>query len=336
MKPKWLLTHPDGQLMIDKVIKAMDLSIYDRVIITIVKPHIAQYDARTILEQAFEGNGYELCILDDFTSCASETVHQTLIRSHIQGPFVVRDADNMVKVKIGKLRNFVVGLNLDTCPDISNITGKSFIVVNEQNTVINIIEKTITSNIISVGVYGFDSANNFKNALNEINGLGNNCNELYISHIIAYMIGTGKYQFDYIPADYFEDWGTLNDWEKVRNRYRTFFIDIDGVILKNSGKYGHINWDNNNHILKDNVEVIKQLQQQGAELVFVTCRPEQYRQRLENMLKRNGLENFRIITGLNHAQRVLINDFAPTNPYPSCTAINVPRNANIADYLIKC
>ena len=35
---------------------------------------------------------------------------------------------------------------------------------------------------------------------------------------------------------------------------------------------------------------------------------------------------------LNHSPRVIVNDFANTNPFPSCNAISMPRNGNIEDY----
>jgi hypothetical protein len=36
---------------------------------------------------------------------------------------------------------------------------------------------------------------------------------------------------------------------------------------------------------------------------------------------------------LPHAKRILINDFAPTNPYPTAVAINLERNSsNLQNY----
>jgi len=79
MKPKWMLTHPDGELMIQKALSGLDLNIFDRIIITIVKPHCEKYEADIILKQVFETNKkVEICVLDDFTKCASETVFSTL------------------------------------------------------------------------------------------------------------------------------------------------------------------------------------------------------------------------------------------------------------------
>ena len=46
-------------------------------------------------------------------------------------------------------------------------------------------------------------------------------------------------------------------------------------------------------------------------------------------IQSKGIPYDELIMGLPHCQRVLINDFAKSNPYPSATAINMPRNQDI-------
>lgn len=110
-------------------------------------------------------------------------------------------------------------------------------------------------------------------------------------------------------------------------------MDVDGVIMKNSGKYGKINWYNNTTYLEENVEVLRRLQNDGAQIVITTSRPEEFRPALEKLLADAGLKPYAILMGMNHAARVVINDFAPTNPYPSGIAITLPRNSNIKEYV---
>ena len=38
-KPKFLLTHPDGKLMIEHAIEGIDINKFDQIVITIVKEH---------------------------------------------------------------------------------------------------------------------------------------------------------------------------------------------------------------------------------------------------------------------------------------------------------
>lgn len=334
MKPKWMLTHPDGKLMIEKSLEGMNLDVVERIIITIVKPHDEKYEASLILSQVFEHNPkVEICILEDFTSSASETIYLTLNKMKVTGPFIIKDSDNCVKFQIPKiLKNSVVGYDLSLHKDISNIPGKSFLIVNEQNIIQDIIEKQIVSKFICLGVYIFKDTEEFVNsyeALKQKEVMG----EMYISHVISYMLTKENTIFTAIMADDYEDWGTLEEWKQTQKRYRTYFIDVDGIILKNCGKYGKINWSNNEVMLDDNVKQIVKLQNNCAQIVITTSRTEEYRKNLEKMLNYAGIKPYAILMGMNHAARVVINDFAPTNPYPSALAITLPRNCDIKEYL---
>ena len=90
MKPKWLLTHPDGQLMIEKAINCLDVQSYERIIVAIIAKHNSDYDAELILRQALKDlSNLEVCILDEQTTCAAETVSKTIEKMNVFGPFVV-------------------------------------------------------------------------------------------------------------------------------------------------------------------------------------------------------------------------------------------------------
>ena len=43
LRPKWVLTHPTGKLMIDMVLEAMDYRQFDRTVITVIKKHCEQH-----------------------------------------------------------------------------------------------------------------------------------------------------------------------------------------------------------------------------------------------------------------------------------------------------
>jgi hypothetical protein len=338
MKPKYILTHPDGDLMLRKAIIGMNLDQFDRIVITIVKEHDEKYEAGLILRQLFEmdkNTKYELLILDEFTSCQAETVAQTIELAGITGEIIVKDSDNYVSLGEKKLvSNCVAGINLETFKkDINRLGAKSFLMVNDQDIIIDIIEKKIKSQYICIGVYCFEDAEAFCKAYKTLSESNFNSNEIYISHVISYMIGRGTGVFKYIEADEYEDWGTLSDWEMVQKRFGTYLIDLDGVIFKNCGKYGTKNWSNSWDLIEENVRAIRSLSAQGAQIIIITSREEKYREYIKGLLENNGIKVFAMIMGCNHACRTIINDFAPTNPYPSCKAISIPRNGNIFAYL---
>lgn len=334
MKPKWMLTHPDGELMIQKALSGLNLDIFNRIIITIVKPHCEQYEADIILRQVFENNkNVEICVLDDFTKSAAETVYMTLEQMNIEGAFVVKDSDNCVYCNIPqKIKNAIVGYDLHEHPNISNVPGKSFLILNEQNIIQDIIEKKVVSNIICLGVYIFEESQLFKNSYLEL--INKNIEgEMFVSHVISYILSKRSCVFEATIATGYNDWGTLTEWKEVQKAYRTYFVDVDGVIIKNSGRYGSVNWSNNKVYLTSNIEELKVLQDEGAQIIITTSRSEEYRNDLEKILLEVGLKPYAILMGLNHSARVLINDFAPTNPYPSGIAITLPRNSEIKEYL---
>jgi len=333
MKPKYLLTYPDGKLMIEKSISGLPLNLFDRIIITIIKEHDQKYESALILNQIF-GNNIEICILDEFTKCQSETVYLTVKKMEITDEIVVKDSDNYVEVsKISG--NFVVGLNIaEQEKDINRLKSKSFLVVNEQNIIVDIIEKEISSNYICLGVYGFENVEDFCRSYEYLmNEKNEESFEIYLSHTIAYMIGANKGVFRYVRCSDFEDWGTLYDWELVRDNMRTFFIDFDGVIVKNTGKYGSRNWSEEFDVIPNNIKHIKNLYDRGAQIVITTSREKEHTKRIYELFRKNGIVVHEIVTNCNHSKRIIINDFAPTNPFPCCESVSIPRNGNLSDYL---
>ena len=162
MRPKWLLTHPDGKLMVQKAIEKIDLTQFDQVVFTIVREHDRKYGASLILRQALESSLQNMnikmvvCILEDFTSSPSETIYLTAQKVGLQGLVVVKDSDNVVGLDGVTFKdNSVVGLNINKVKNVSNLPGKSFLIVNEQALLLDIVEKEIVSPLICLGVYIF-------------------------------------------------------------------------------------------------------------------------------------------------------------------------------------
>jgi hypothetical protein len=321
--------------MIVKSLEGLDLTAFERIIITIVKPHDEKYEVRLFLDQVF-GKGVEVCLLNDFTSSASETVALTLRKMGVKGPFVVKDSDNYVKVAIvASHGNFITGYSLIAHPEIDNVAGKSFLVVSDQDVVRDIVEKRIVSDTICLGVYAFADAMEFLAAYDGLGSQASGAGEMYISHVISYMLFKRGAVFTVVMAKGYEDWGTWPQWRAVALRMKTYFVDFDGVIMKNSGRYGSVNWSNNIAFLDDNVKVLRELQDAGSQIVITTSRPEEFRPALETLLMSTGLRPYAVVMGLNHSPRVLVNDFAPTNPYPSAAAVSLPRNTYIRDWIEK-
>jgi len=79
---------------------------------------------------------------------------------------------------------------------------------------------------------------------------------------------------------------------------------------------------------------LRAFQEQGAQIVFMTARPEAYRAKTEGALRRLGLEPHAVVMDCRHGRRFLINDHAASNPYPSAVAISTERNSpTLAEYM---
>jgi hypothetical protein len=338
MKPKYLLTYPDGSLMIYKSLTGINLDLFDRIIITIVKEHNEIYDVKLILEQVFDiehNNKIVICELEEFTSCQAETIAKTIEREKITGEIIIKDADNYVNLdNVSEFGNAIVGLDIAKFnKEINRLISKSFLLINDQGIVIDIVEKRIESQYICLGIYCFADADIFIQAYKSIEQKNQHSYEIYISHVVSYLIGMNECTFRYIEAQDFEDWGTLSDWRIVQHNQKTYFIDLDGVLLNNKGKYGLKNWSNNMEPLLENIKVVKRLHDNGSQIIITTSREEIYRERIIRFFQDYNIKLHALIMGCNHSCRVLINDFAPTNPYPSCEAINIKRNSDLTDYL---
>jgi hypothetical protein len=121
--------------------------------------------------------------------------------------------------------------------------------------------------------------------------------------------------------------GTIKEWVLYKEKFKCYFVDIDGVIVKNSAEYFKPYWGTTPGIV-ENVAVIKELYDKGNQIILTTTRKESYRKITERQLKKIGINYHKLIMDLYHSGRVLINDFSNSNTYPSAIAINIPRDSN--------
>ena len=336
IKPKWLFTHPDGKLMLEKSISPFLKNKKIQVkIITVTKKIESKFKIKFLIKQMF-GNQLKVLVLNSQTKSASETVLKTINYYKLKGQILVKDSDNFFNIdpKFNFMnKNFVAGVDISKHPEIYNIHQKSFLKLNNKNQIIDIEEKKIISDKICIGLYSFGSANDFishfKNCSRNIKS-----KEIYLSFVVKSMINSNNL-FLYTEGINYEDYGTFTDWLSIRRKYRTFFIDLDGVVFKNKGKYGKKNWNTKNEVIKKNTKTLLKLNSQGAQIVFASARPEKNQRKLMVELKKIGFSNFKILLGLNHSQRILINDYYLTNPNPSAVAINISRDSENLDQLIQ-
>ena len=319
MKPKFLLTHPNGNLMIMEAIKGLNLNKVETIVIIGLEEHEEKYEFSEDLKKEFSSHRVDIHLLKNKTKNQPETVYEGIKRSKLKGSILIKDCDNYFELKDYHNSNFIAVADLHN-QDKINASNKSYVNIGSKNTVVNIIEKEIISNVFCCGAYYFEDVNEYLSYYKELADY----EHLFLSHIIYKMILDKKVFFTKEVKNYI-DWGTIEDWNNYRDDFSTVFIDIDGVLLENSGKYCKPKWGDVGGIV-ENIDIINKLYETNkVHIVITTARPEDI---AIKHLEKNNVKYHNIIANLPHAKRILINDYANSNPYPSAIAVNLERNSN--------
>jgi hypothetical protein len=332
VRPKFLLTHPSGNSILTEAIRGLDLKVFDKIAIVGLQCHQDEYgyvDPLIVeLDKEYDlGDKLQIVLLKTNTDNQPSSVVKGIEELGIEGQISIKDCDNYFKVD--RLDNNFVGVyGLDKLKSV-NANNKSYIKFGSCGEIVNIVEKYIISNEFCCGIYGFKDAKDFVSAYYKLK----ECDNLYISHIIYQLILDGTLFFAKSVDDYV-DWGTLEDWQSFIGQYATLFVDIDGVLVENSGKLIDPKWGDTKCI-KKNVDLINKLYDSGKCYIILTTTRD-CQSLTENQLKQGGLKGWhRLIMGLPYCKRVLINDYSDTNPYPSAIAINLERNNDKLEKLIR-
>jgi len=327
-----MLTHPTGNLMLVESIMGLDLSDVNKLYITLLREHVEHYDCLNGIHQAIlnadVGCEYEIVLLENSTKSQPETVFETIKAANISGPIFIKDSDNFFRTKV-VAENSVCNIELGDV-GLINPANKSYVEIDDEGIVKNIVEKQVISSRFCTGGYSFYSAAEFCSYLTKLK----NAEGLYVSHIIYKMLLDGHI-FHSRRVEECLDWGTAEDWNRFKGEFATLFVDIDGVLVENSAQYFGKLWGQTMGI-KENIGVINELRAEGkVRVVLTTSRTSAYKELTERQLMEAGLKYDQIIYDLPHAKRIIINDYSKTAPYKNCDSINFPRNAdNLRDMLI--
>ena len=120
------------------------------------------------------------------------------------------------------------------------------------------------------------------------------------------------------------DFTNLKSW-KLHNNKNVIFCDIDGTLIEAQPKNMYSDTPN---LLKNNIEVIRSEYQNGSQIIFTTCRKEEFREITTNMLESLGFDDCILIMDLIKGTRILVNDYDEANPFPRAVAQNTLRNSD--------
>ena len=349
VKPKWMLTQPSGCLMVVDALGALDLTHVHHVVIGLLKEHVDKYcggDVDAILRIFEDGVPRLQEIKVSIVVIAEETVDQTqtieciLKAADVTGPIFLKDCDNQFKCPVPAVDGVAtLEITRETESGVSNVASKGYVAVNSQTgQLTSIVEKLMVSNTFCIGGYAWKSAQDFLSRVArarkyQILASATKGVELAVSDVIWLKMATGAPFFS-IPAANYEDWGTLPSWRAYCDSFKTLFVDIDGTLMKNSGQYFVPTWGTTTPLTK-NVHHLNKMHATGrVRIILVTSRLEKFRDATVKQLEQHGVKYDQILFGMLHASRVVINDYAPTNPYPSAECVNISRNAEDLPHML--
>lgn len=313
-RPKYWLTMYDGRFMIEHAI-APFIDQVDKIHVVIQVEHALKYNVLNTLERIY-GDKIRVTCLSKLTNGPAASA-AAVLAAISDRPVFIKDCDSFFECNL-PTGNFVcVGAGI-TDP------GMSYVVV-KGGEIVNIAEKQLISDIACVGGYGFTSSHEFVRLFNDHQTVS----EVFISDIVKVTKNVIPWEVnDYV------DLGNLDKFIAFNRQHQTVFCDIDGVVVKNQSEFFPPLFTDVPVVLSNNCKRLLELETAGAEIIFTTARPTKFHDDIDAMLRGIGFTKFRLLTGLRHSQRVLINDFYITNPEPSARAVNLMRNNdNLGDYL---
>jgi hypothetical protein len=326
-----MLTLPEGDLALARAAASLPSAAYERTVIAVRSEHEAQYQATALLRRVF-GENVEVLVLDRDTRGPAETVVEMIRRGNVAGAIFIKDADSFFNPVPAPNGNFVALSDVRLSPHMANVGAKSFAVINENNLVVEMVEKSLASNFVSVGLYGFTDAGNYLHLFNHLSNDTEN-QEIFVSHVMNRGIVDGMMVSPLMVSGLI-DVGTLEDWRRHVRPRGTIVTDLDGVVFENHSRYFPPFWTDADKSIDDNVAALLHWQNMGAQLIFMTARPEEFRAKTEQALAKLGLRAHALIMDCHHGRRFLINDHATSNPFPAAVAVSTERNSpNLSTYL---
>lgn len=300
--PEWLDMHPEGNLMLYECIRGLPLSEFEHIYFVILAKHDRKFNASITIESQFRKAGQhgkvDVICLDEPTRNQPETVAHAIEAAKISGSVFIKDGDNYFECS-PLPENQVAIFPLDALKRV-NPANKSYIMLDENQYVTNIIEKIIISRFFCAGGYGFEDSDLFAAYFKRLS----HYERLYISHIIYAMLLDG-HVFRPMNVKNYIDWGTREEWANFKNEFVTLFVPLTSLFEPWSF------YSFTDQIVKAaHVEELKRLYDSGrTKIVLLSQRDESSRKVTEQMLKSSGVRYHQILFGTYPNNRIFQSAF---------------------------
>ena len=191
-KPEYEHTLPyvfnfseDGFLLCIKSIQGLDLTRFDKIYFVILQKLDERYDLAELLKCQFRKMGLKqavVTILNKTTKSQVETVYECIRKENIEDGIFVKDSDSYFTCDFLSTNGIAI-YPLDKL-DMVNPQNKSFVNLDDQFYITNIIEKKIISRYFNAGGYFFEDVNVFCTYYEKLQYYS----QLFMSHIVFSML----------------------------------------------------------------------------------------------------------------------------------------------------
>lgn len=196
----------EGVAICIKSILGLDLSLFKNIYFVILDKLDKKYNLYELLSMQLRKMGLQnatILSLKQPTKNQAHTVYECIKQKGITGGIFVKDADGYFSCDFTETNGIVV-YPLDKL-DMVNPHNKSYVTMDDQFYITNIIEKKIIGRYFNAGGYLFNDAEVFCKYYEEMSDY----DKLYMSHIVYAML-LDKISFRPFEASEFLDWGNRN------------------------------------------------------------------------------------------------------------------------------
>lgn len=298
--PIFLNRHPNGKLLAEVAIEGIYPEKYTRIIYVVSRYDEINFNAKNVLIKELGGKyTIEVICLPMITQGPADTAYYAIRRANVKGEVTIRDSLNYIQLENEGKGNFIAGLDLTHYErDIKKLRTKSFILLNEQKNVLDVIEKKIKSDIISVGAYGFKKSSDFLAAYRKLKDPSYPIEIMYVSHIISYLIGYEQRIYHCVNALEYEEWGSEEAWAFIQRQYATYFVNMDMLCSEDDITNIPIKLIDKLHVISEN----------GATIVFFTSRIDVDRDKIVKGFLDIGIRCKEVVCGISGSRNRMVID----------------------------
>lgn len=207
----------DGVLLCVKSIQGLDLSKFSHIYFVILKKLDDKYNLTELLNLQLRNLGLldkaKVLSLQKTTNSQAETIYECVKQEQIEGGIFVKDADSYFSCDFTETNGIAI-YPLDKL-EMVNPHNKSYVDLDDQFYITNIIEKKIISRYFNAGGYLFEDASLFCKYYEQLK----HYDRLYMSHIVYAML-LDNISFRPFEVEKYQDWGNKKMYYySLRNVY---------------------------------------------------------------------------------------------------------------------